>query len=325
MNDPLFERVLADPGDAALRAVWADALQERGDPRGELIALQLQPPPLTAAQDKRLRSLIAKHRVEWLGELDPIVQRREGLVFDRGVLAECQIQVKSVPALARAIGSPLWSTLRQIWFCDKFAWDPRIVPLLVHPVLRELRSIVCIGMHHILPALARSRRPLPVTSIWTIDDEFRNPPTSFFDVDTAGGLPALARLGVTVDDEQRDAVLASPLVRRVATLGVTTTKTSASWLAATRKLANLETLEMRNWWIPIQGPQRAHVVMRFSRGRQGRWSRLSVEPIGHPRTVVSLLEAEVADLAGHPFEEITVPAALVSYFERFAKAKLVVA
>jgi uncharacterized protein (TIGR02996 family) len=34
-------RVLASPDDLDLRMVWADALQQKGDPRGELAALQL--------------------------------------------------------------------------------------------------------------------------------------------------------------------------------------------------------------------------------------------------------------------------------------------
>ncbi|HEU0035427.1 MAG TPA: TIGR02996 domain-containing protein [Kofleriaceae bacterium] len=39
-QDPLLARVLADPDDAGLRSVWADALIERDDPRGELISIQ---------------------------------------------------------------------------------------------------------------------------------------------------------------------------------------------------------------------------------------------------------------------------------------------
>lgn len=37
----LFAKVYADPTDDAIRAVLADLLTERGDPRGEFIALQL--------------------------------------------------------------------------------------------------------------------------------------------------------------------------------------------------------------------------------------------------------------------------------------------
>src|SRR5688572_3877052 len=38
--DELFAAVYADPADTSLRLVLADALQEKGDPRGEFIALQ---------------------------------------------------------------------------------------------------------------------------------------------------------------------------------------------------------------------------------------------------------------------------------------------
>ena len=38
----LLAQIYANPDDDALRAVYADALLERGDPRGELITLQLE-------------------------------------------------------------------------------------------------------------------------------------------------------------------------------------------------------------------------------------------------------------------------------------------
>jgi uncharacterized protein (TIGR02996 family) len=319
--DPLLERVLADPHDADLRAVWADALQERGDPRGEFIALQLQPPPLTPAQDKRLRSLISKHRVEWLGELDPIVQRREGLVFDRGVLAECQVQVKSVPALAKVVGHPLWATLRQIWFCDKFAWDPRILPVLVHPVMRELRDVICIGMNHIFPALARHPRPLPFTSIWTTHDNAWNGRSQFRELADTPGLPALKRFGCVIHEEDREWLLAHPVLRKIETLGITGHDTSAWWLERTRELENLETLEMRNWWIPLQGPQRTHAALYFTRGTKRRWSRLRIGTV--TAYAESLLARELQDLPANSLERIEAPAALADHFKKFKQAELV--
>jgi uncharacterized protein (TIGR02996 family) len=320
--DPWLARVLAEPHDAALRTVWADELQQRGDPRGEVIALQLLPPPLTPAQDQRLRSLLAKHRVEWLGELAPIMQHREGLEFDRGVLVNCQIQVKSVPALAKAVGNPLWATLQRIWFCDKFAWDPRIVPLLVDPVMRELRELWCVGMNFVVPALMRHPRPLPFTSIWMEDDSYRQPTDSFRQLVDAPGLPALRKLGFTVRNAGQEGwVCEHPLVRTIETLGITASETSRPWLEATRSLTNLQALEMRNWWYPVQGPQRGHAVLHFRRGTGGRWSRLEVSLTREYAS--TLLERELADLAPDALEEITAPRAWLHLFEKFTRAKII--
>ncbi len=69
----LLAEVLANPDDDAARQVYADALQERGDPRGEFIALQLAPAraegkPQTAKTKElwdRFRDLHAKHAAKW--------------------------------------------------------------------------------------------------------------------------------------------------------------------------------------------------------------------------------------------------------------------
>ena len=77
--DALYAAVYAAPDDDAPRAVLADALTDAGDPRGELIAIQLREaagdatPELTA----RARELVKKHAKQWLGALRPIVYRGE--------------------------------------------------------------------------------------------------------------------------------------------------------------------------------------------------------------------------------------------------------
>jgi uncharacterized protein (TIGR02996 family) len=59
----LLAAILADPADLAARAVYADALQEAGDPRGEFIALQL-----VGRATRREKTLLAAHRNQWLGK-----------------------------------------------------------------------------------------------------------------------------------------------------------------------------------------------------------------------------------------------------------------
>ncbi len=75
--DDLLRAVLEAPDDDAPRLVYADALIEVGDPRGEFIALQV-----TRTPDGRTRAaeLLAAHRAHWLAELPHIADAH----FDRG-------------------------------------------------------------------------------------------------------------------------------------------------------------------------------------------------------------------------------------------------
>jgi uncharacterized protein (TIGR02996 family) len=72
-NPELEAAIIADPSDRDAYAVYADWLQEQGDPRGELISLQL------GYKDKQARTLIEKHKDYFLG---PLAEHEE--VYDEG-------------------------------------------------------------------------------------------------------------------------------------------------------------------------------------------------------------------------------------------------
>ncbi len=61
----LFAAVYANPDDDAPRAALADFLQERGDPRGQFIALQLAPNQAETKAEQL--ELLRKHQRAWLG------------------------------------------------------------------------------------------------------------------------------------------------------------------------------------------------------------------------------------------------------------------
>jgi uncharacterized protein (TIGR02996 family) len=66
--------ILAAPDDVALRQVYGDWLQQRGDPRGELVTAQCRlhlgvPAQDRAALRQRERELLAEHELTWLAEL----------------------------------------------------------------------------------------------------------------------------------------------------------------------------------------------------------------------------------------------------------------
>ncbi|MCX5742187.1 MAG: hypothetical protein NT062_06795 [Proteobacteria bacterium] len=83
---PTLVDVLENPDDLALRMVWADALQQQGDVRGELAAIQLAGRTTYEAW-MREHELVTQHGKEWAGAIGHYFGRRvyEGGLFAGGV------------------------------------------------------------------------------------------------------------------------------------------------------------------------------------------------------------------------------------------------
>jgi uncharacterized protein (TIGR02996 family) len=113
-EDALFAAVLADLDDHAARAVWADALQLRGDPRGELIALQLAGTP---AASKKAEKLVKAHWRTWVGPLAPAIVPST-VVFDRGLLDACTTDVRRKGVADAIFGHPGWASVRRLHFAN---------------------------------------------------------------------------------------------------------------------------------------------------------------------------------------------------------------
>jgi uncharacterized protein (TIGR02996 family) len=112
-GDSLFSAVWAAPDDDAPRHVLADFLSERGDPRGEFIALQLarHGGTLDAAGKKREKELLKRHKKQWLGPIAPLIQPHN-MRFERGFLVTCQLEPNA--ELEKTLGKhPAWSTIRE--------------------------------------------------------------------------------------------------------------------------------------------------------------------------------------------------------------------
>lgn len=114
--------VYADPDDDAPRSVYADALVEQGDPRGEFIHLQLRGDPA--------KKLAAAHGKTWLGPFAPFLRAK--FAFARGFLDTCEANPDRQDAIAKHVGHPMWSTVRAFGGSAKLAFDP---------VMRSLREL----------------------------------------------------------------------------------------------------------------------------------------------------------------------------------------
>ncbi len=92
--DDLLAQIAANPDDDELRRVYGDLVAERGDPRGELIAIQLA--PFTSTTQSRVLSLIRKHARTFLGPLGALVDLKE-IRFVRGFLDRVSLGGPATP------------------------------------------------------------------------------------------------------------------------------------------------------------------------------------------------------------------------------------
>jgi len=107
----LLELVWADPADDGPRAVVADFLGMQGDPRGELITLQLDRAHGTTSVERRRREreLLALHQREWIGPIAPLIESTH-VTFERGFISGCML--KAVVEKGKPKRDPAWSTIR---------------------------------------------------------------------------------------------------------------------------------------------------------------------------------------------------------------------
>jgi uncharacterized protein (TIGR02996 family) len=89
----LWGEIVASPDDDSVRAVLADLLMAAGDPRGELISLQLLPAEDAAATDRqdRIQELLREHVGAWLGPLREVALAAR---FERGFLGALELEAK---------------------------------------------------------------------------------------------------------------------------------------------------------------------------------------------------------------------------------------
>lgn len=105
-----LEEVLAAPDDDEVRLRYAASLVSAGDPRGELIRLQVEKTrrPLTAAEKKAEKSLLDEHREAWGARLGAT---KSGQVWERGFLSTVQVSNEPAPG---ALTHPEWRLVQHV-------------------------------------------------------------------------------------------------------------------------------------------------------------------------------------------------------------------
>jgi len=146
-RDALLNQILDNPGDDRARLIFADWLEEHGDPRGEFIRLQcrLARPggdrPVQRQMQRRANELVRTHRHEWLGDVDRGI--RAGAVFERGFVTRWSLSVEQLVLAHDSIfrAAPLLETLELSG--DAASQHPAILVAGVAdaPQLRQLKGL----------------------------------------------------------------------------------------------------------------------------------------------------------------------------------------
>jgi len=197
----LLEQVWAHPTDLAMRSVYGDWLVEQGDPRGELIALQLGAP--SEASDRKAHALIEKHWKKWLGPLSDwfaVPPRFEAGFPVAGFVrspSSREGRQKLEPLLAR----PEWSTFREL----SMEWDRAVSPVELL-ALPRFAAVAHLGNVNVaaVRALAKTR-PALESLVLDLDDDDELP---------AGTWDAFAKLERVTSGFDGAATIASGLGKR---------------------------------------------------------------------------------------------------------------
>lgn len=198
----LFAAVLADPLDPGPKRAYGDWLVGRGDPRGELIALQLARGgdwPASYAADLAERELLRAHRLVWQ---DPIGRWFRSLEFVDGFFAGGAVGRHGYDELPDALDEPAWRFVRTL---EEFEQGDDLLALLDDPRLAGVRTVGLLADATTLELLLDRPRALTELRLyWTGDTDLAidgslargsNLPglrTLAIDVDHARSLPALA-------------------------------------------------------------------------------------------------------------------------------------
>lgn len=139
-HETFLEAILSHPEDDALRLVYADWLEERGDPRGEFIRVQydLADTKGDSARQKRLHirelELLARHGDEWGW---PFVEMKASPVYRRGFVEGLRLDAVTFLANAEKIFHA--APVRFVQFRE--AGEAPLLDLLDSPFLAHLTGL----------------------------------------------------------------------------------------------------------------------------------------------------------------------------------------
>jgi uncharacterized protein (TIGR02996 family) len=230
----LLAAVYEDLASDSSRMVLADRLIELGDPRGEMIALQLARARTGAPATPRERELIAQHGSAWT---KPLSKCFVSYGFRRGFLATAVLDDRTMLSPAW-YEHPAWATVEEL--------ETGNATLLLSPSLRSLRRVAIPGA--VLETLALQAQPLAIEAIVGTTKKTGGPSGRF--VQGGVGLPlhGVPRLGESTALESLSSMSIS--IEGAALAG------QAEAFLATRLGLRLEHVELFNPHLVMVEPER---------------------------------------------------------------------
>lgn len=247
--DPLLKAVLDDPADDAKRLVCADALSERGDPRGEFIVAQMHGGDAVANE-------------EWLGPIAKIVDPTR-TVFRRGFVAQVVVKKGPRPAIEKTAGAIEWGTIERVEFAQevggvaikhgtvKQGLDTPAARVLLHPAMRALREVSGIDADVLATLATRgTARPLEAIEAFLAYRALHSVDALPAERTVSGRTGGRASQIFAVDDGMRAALSERslfPKLKRLTLQSYPSLVPDALWLVRTALAARLDCLSLENW------------------------------------------------------------------------------
>ncbi len=153
----LLEAVLERPADDAPRHVFADALVDRGDPRGEFVSLQfvLEQQGLTLGRREHLERLLRAAGRQWFDGL--LGQVTSLAVFRRGFLAEVRLASREPDPRVRS-----WRLIEAL---DLAGLALPIGRFLMHEHVLGVRRVYDVGAQTFINLAREVARPLALVEV----------------------------------------------------------------------------------------------------------------------------------------------------------------
>jgi uncharacterized protein (TIGR02996 family) len=277
--EAFLQRIRAYPDDDAQRLIFADWLDEQGDPRGQFIRVQLALADLPADAPERAqlvsaeRALLTEHREAWEA---PFRGLANGPVFRRGFVDEVKVDAKQFIRTAPDLFTA--APVRHIHLLDVSDGLPGVLQC---PFLSRLSALTVHGQHTGEPlarAVARSEH--------------------------LSGLRRLALTRNRFTDDAAEHLARSPYLTNLEELDLSENEigeTGARALAAAPVLGKLRSLEMR---MNALGPAGAEALAGSERLPALHRLGLCDNEVGLPRLLTlgrahDLLRVPVLDLSAN--------------------------
>lgn len=196
-GEALLAAVYETPEADEPRQIYADWLQERGDPRGDFLALQLQRARTGEPPSLRERKLLGTWQKAWLGPLGrgKILDDKRTR-FERGFFAAGTLLARGIDTI---VGHREWATCEELDVGALASSAPTLMALLRDPAMRALRTIWRLPVGALWELAERPlRRPL-------VEVGLSEPlePSQLARLARREGLESLRRVRLTVADGER--------------------------------------------------------------------------------------------------------------------------